>query len=95
MDHSLRRAVAEARRHGDLYFAGLLSEDRINNAFGKARSLWQGWIYTPAVTMWVSVSMSEHGSVLPRCRGGVAGLATGPQVAAVFGRDGRLLHGAG
>ena len=47
MDHSFRRAVAEARRQGDLYFAGLLSEDRINEAFGNARSLWQGWIYNP------------------------------------------------
>jgi len=29
MDIAYRRAVAEARRHGDLYFAGLFSEDRI------------------------------------------------------------------
>ncbi len=25
MDHAFRRGVAEARRHGDLYFAGLLT----------------------------------------------------------------------
>ena len=53
MDNAFRRTVAEARRHGDLYFAGLLPEDRIIRAFGRARSLWQGWIYTPAVTIWV------------------------------------------
>lgn len=45
MDVAFRRAVAEARRHGDLYFAGLLPEDRILNAFGEAREFWQGWIY--------------------------------------------------
>ena len=53
MVHSFRAAVAEARRHGDLYFAALLSQDRIEKAFGTARWLWQGWIYTPAVTVWV------------------------------------------
>ena len=53
MDTSFRVEVAKARRHGDLYFASLLSEDRILQAFGKARWFWQGWIYTPAVTFWV------------------------------------------
>ena len=56
MVHSLRAAVAEARRHGDLYFAALVSRDRIEKAFGNARWLWQGWIYTPAVTVWVFLS---------------------------------------
>jgi hypothetical protein len=56
MDAAFRRAVAEARRHGDLYFAALLPADHINRAFGKASSLWQGWIYTPAVTVWVFLS---------------------------------------
>lgn len=56
MDNAFRRAVAEARRHGDLYFASLLPEDRIIEAFDKARWLWQGWIYTPAVTVWVFLS---------------------------------------
>ena len=56
MVHSFRAAVAEARRHGDLYFAALLSQDRIEKAFGTARWLWQGWIYTPAVTVWVFLS---------------------------------------
>jgi len=52
MDVAFRRAVAEARRHGHLYFAGLLSENRILEAFGKARLAWQGYVYTPAVTVW-------------------------------------------
>jgi hypothetical protein len=56
MVHSFRTAVAEAQRHGDLYFAALLSPDRILKAFGPARSLWQGWIYTPAVTVYVFLS---------------------------------------
>lgn len=72
MDSAFRRAVAEARRRGDLYFAGLLSEDRILKAFGKARSLWQGWIYTPAVTVWVFLSQCLSGD--HSCREAVAGL---------------------
>jgi hypothetical protein len=56
MVHSLRAAVTEARRHGDLYFAALVSQDRIEKAFGTARWFWQGWIYTPAVTVWVFLS---------------------------------------
>ena len=32
MVHSFRAAVADARRHGDLYFAALLSQDRIQKA---------------------------------------------------------------
>ena len=56
MFRSFRAAVADARRHGDLYFAALLSQDRIEKAFGNARWLWQGWIYTPAMTVWVFLS---------------------------------------
>jgi len=56
MVHSFRAAVAEARRHGDLYFAALLPEDRIVKAVAAARSFWQGWVYTPAVTVWVFLS---------------------------------------
>jgi putative transposase len=69
---SFRLAVADARRHGDLYFAALLSQDSIEKAFGKARWLWQGWIYTPAVTLWVFLSQclsSDHS-----CRDAVARL---------------------
>jgi hypothetical protein len=53
MDGAFRHAVAQARRQGKLYFASLLAEDHILRAFGQARGLWQGWIYTPAVTIWV------------------------------------------
>jgi hypothetical protein len=56
MGHSFRAAVGEARRHGDLYFAALLPQDRILKAVTAARSFWQGWVYTPAVTVWVFLS---------------------------------------
>ena len=72
MDVAFRRAVAEARKHGDLYFASLLSEDRILELFGSTRWFWQGWIYTPAVTIWVFLSQclsADHS-----CRDAVAGL---------------------
>jgi hypothetical protein len=72
MVHSFRAAVAEARRHGDLYFAALLPQDRILKAFIAARSFWQGWVYTPAVTVWVFLSQclsSDHS-----CRDSVARL---------------------
>lgn len=72
MNGSFRRAVAQARRQEGLYFAGLLSEDRILSAFGQARWFWQGWIYSPAVTVWVFLSQClspDHS-----CREAVAGL---------------------
>lgn len=72
MDYAFRRAIAKARQHGDLYFAGLLSEDRIIEAFDRARWLWQGWIYTPAVTVWVFLAQclsADHS-----CRDAVARL---------------------
>lgn len=72
MDGAFRRAVAQARRRGDLHFASLLPEDLINEAFGTARQLWRGWIYTPAVTIWVFLSQClspDHS-----CRDAVAGL---------------------
>ena len=46
----------KARRHGRLYFASLLPEQDILQAFGNARGLWQGWIYTPSITIWVFLS---------------------------------------
>jgi putative transposase len=72
MDGAFRRAVAQARREGELYFAALLAEDRIHAAFGQARALWQGWIYTPTVTVWVFLSQclsADHS-----CRDAIAGL---------------------
>jgi len=53
MDAAFRRAVEEARRQDSLCFAGLLSEDCICEALGAARGVWQGWVYTPAITVWV------------------------------------------
>ena len=72
MYQSFRMAAAEPRRHGELYFAALLPEDRILKAFGVARGAWQGWIYTPAVTVWVFLSQcisADHS-----CREAVARL---------------------
>jgi hypothetical protein len=70
---AFRAQVATARRHGDLYFASLLSAEVILSALGVASSLWQGWIYTPEVTVWVFLSQclsADHS-----CRDAVAGLA--------------------
>ena len=72
MDVAFRRAVEQARRQGDLYFAGLLSAHRIHQAFGKARWFWQSWIYSPTVTIWVFLSQclsADHS-----CRDAVARL---------------------
>jgi hypothetical protein len=72
MLQSFQSAVAKARQHDDLVFACLLSEDRIHNALGEARWFWRGWIYTPAVTVWVFLSqcLSQDHS----CRDAVARL---------------------
>jgi hypothetical protein len=56
MYQSFRNAITEARQHPDLYFAALVDQQSILNALGSASSLWQGWIYTPAVTVWVFLS---------------------------------------
>lgn len=72
MDFGFRRAVAEARRSGSLYFASLLESDRIDAALGEARADWRGWVYTPAVTVWVFLAQclsSDHS-----CRNAVAQL---------------------
>ncbi len=53
MDASFRSMVAQARRSDSLAFAALLPEESINLAFGAARAQWQGWVYSPAVTVWV------------------------------------------
>ena len=56
MFDSFRGAVLRARLHGDLYFAALLDQQTILDSFGSARSLWQGWLYTPSITVWVFLS---------------------------------------
>jgi hypothetical protein len=53
---SFREAVWKARQDRSLYFASLLSEESILEALGPARLLWQGWVYTPAVTVWSFLS---------------------------------------
>ena len=70
---AFRAEVATARRYGDLYFASLLSAEVILSALGLTSSLWQGWIYTPEVTIWVFLSQclsADHS-----CRDAVARLA--------------------
>jgi len=72
MVRPFRTAVAAARRQGELYFAALLPKDRIHKAFGAARANWHGWVYTPAVTVWVFLSQclsADHS-----CRDAVARL---------------------
>jgi hypothetical protein len=72
MVRPFRAAVATARRQGQLYFAALLPEDRILKAFGTARANWQGWVYTPAITVWIFLSQclsADHS-----CREAVARL---------------------
>jgi putative transposase len=70
---SFRAAVAAVRRSRDLYFAALLPEEIILESFGSARWTWHGYVYTPAVTVWVFLSqcMSQDHS----CREAVARLA--------------------
>ena len=70
---AFRGAVMQARREGDLYFAALLDAQSIIEAFGTASSLWQGWIYSPAVICWTFLSQClspDHS-----CREAVARLA--------------------
>jgi hypothetical protein len=73
MFQSFRSAVMLARQQRGLYFAALLEEQLIREVFDSASLLWQGWIYTPCVTVWVFLSQclsSDHS-----CRDAVAGLA--------------------
>ena len=71
----MSRFVARWRRLGGREICtspACCREDRILEAFGEARWLWQGWIYTPAVTVWVFLSQclsADHS-----CREAVARL---------------------
>lgn len=72
MSSSFRSAVELARQQGGLYFAALLGEERILDAMNEARARFQGWVYTPTVTLWVFLSQclsADHS-----CREAVAGL---------------------
>lgn len=72
MDCRFRAAVEQARRTGDLHFAGLLSKERITASL-RAASVWfQGWVYSGPVTVWVFLSQclsADHS-----CREAVAKL---------------------
>ncbi len=95
MLHSFRAAVAEAVGMGTCTSRRCVDRQSISEAFGEASSLWQGWIYTPAVTVWVFLSQClspDHS-----CRDAVARLTawrTAQGLHALFGRNRRLLHGA-
>lgn len=72
MDSRFRRAVEQARKSDDLYFAGLLSRERITAALRESRAWFQGWVYTGPVTVWVFLSQclsADHS-----CREAVARL---------------------
>lgn len=53
---ALRVAVEKARRDQDLVFAAVLPEENITAAFAAARASWNGWLYSPAITVWVFLS---------------------------------------
>ena len=76
MFNSIYHGAQMAKRHGDLYgdlfFAALLPEDRIRNAFGNAIEKVQSPIYPPGVLVWSFLSQVfsvDHG-----CRETVARL---------------------
>jgi len=72
MAGSFRAAVKAARRQEALYFAALLSEQRILDALNEAATRFQGWVYTAEVTVWVFLSQclsADHS-----CREAVARL---------------------
>src|SRR5277367_5255615 len=53
---ALRAAVEKARRDRELVFAAVLPEESITAAFTAARASWNGWLYSPAVIVWVFLS---------------------------------------
>ena len=52
----LRAAVERVRREHSLCFAALLPEESITAAFAAASAAWHGYLFTPAVTVWVFLS---------------------------------------
>ena len=63
MLQSFRRALASMQRSDGLPCAALLPEELILHVLGPARALFQGWVYLPAVTVWMFVSQclsSDH-----------------------------------
>src|SRR5207253_2845524 len=68
----LRAAVERARRDQSLCFAALLPEECITAAFAAASATWHGYLFTPAVTVWVFLSQCL--SVDHSCRDAVSRL---------------------
>lgn len=63
MSGSFRFQAEQARRAGGLHFAALLPEQVIEESLGEARATWHGWLYTPAITVWMflaQVLSSDH-----------------------------------
>jgi putative transposase len=72
MNSRFRAAVQQARKSGDLYFAALLSKERITDSLCESRVRFLGWVYSGAVTVWVFLSQclsADHS-----CREAVARL---------------------
>jgi hypothetical protein len=72
MDSGFRAAVHQARKSGDLYFAALLSSDRIRASLRQSGVWFQGWVYSGAVT--IRVFLSQCLSADHSCREAVARL---------------------
>ena len=79
MVHSFRAAVAASTSARRLVLRRIAWRQIVSSKpFGAARALWQGWIYTPAVTrMGLSLAMPQSGPFLPRRRGPADCLAVG------------------
>jgi hypothetical protein len=72
MAGSFYAAVKAARRQEGLYFAALLSRQRLLDALSDTHTKFQGWVYTAPVTVWVFLSQclsADHS-----CREAVARL---------------------
>ena len=89
MVHSFRAAVAEARRHGDLYFAALLSARSYRKSlrYGKM-ALARLDLHSRRDGLGLSFAMPQPRPFLPRCGSSVDRLAGGLRFEALFGRTG-------
>ena len=95
MFYSFRKAVTLARQQGDLYFAALLDEQRILEAFGSASyTLARLDLLARAHGLGLPLAMFESGSFLSRRGCPTGGLAGGSRPRAVLVRDECLLHRA-
>ena len=72
MFSSFRSSAEAARRHPDLFFAGLLTDQDIDSAMGESTALLRRWIYTPLIT--ITVFLTQCMSADHSCREAVAKL---------------------